>query len=191
MRASLAILPIFVSAVAPHVSASEPNIRSATPLIHLGNNLDEKDDLGWCIDTRGRGYAETLHAHSCKPAGRGNDTQFEFDRSTGLIRSVPYAECMALVRSESAENPFGLRDCDTADPDQVFSYDATSGEIRPEALPTQCVVVGAGSASAGLYLSRALNLAPCAAVDARLKQWVVFDWGTVPKPEPLLVCNDR
>ncbi len=60
--------------------AESPVIKSATPIIYLADNLDEKDKLGWCIDTEGRGFAESLQAHSCKPhADKANDTQFSFD----------------------------------------------------------------------------------------------------------------
>ena len=37
-----------------------PIIQSPTPLIHLADNLDEQDQLGWCIDTQGNGFNENL-----------------------------------------------------------------------------------------------------------------------------------
>ena len=46
------------------VSGSIPQIRTPLPVIYLEDNLDEKDDLGYCIDTVGSGFAEKLHAHS-------------------------------------------------------------------------------------------------------------------------------
>ena len=61
---------LLVGALAPATMASEANIKTPSPVIHLKDNLDETDGLGWCIDTVGRGYAETLHAHSCKPQVR-------------------------------------------------------------------------------------------------------------------------
>ena len=51
------------------VYGSIPQIRTPLPVIYLEDNLDEKDNLGYCIDTVGRGFAEKLHAHSCKPRG--------------------------------------------------------------------------------------------------------------------------
>ena len=87
--------------------AEAPLLQSGTPVIYLAENLDEKEQLGWCIDTRGRGFAETLHAHSCKPAGRtAKDTQFSYDAESGQIRSVAFEEkCMAFSDPENKVQP--------------------------------------------------------------------------------------
>ena len=37
-------------------------IQTPSPVIHLAENLDEQDQLGYCIDTRGRGFNVDLHA---------------------------------------------------------------------------------------------------------------------------------
>ena len=63
-------------------SEQMPKIKTPAPVIHLSNNLDEKDELGYCIDTIGRGRSDRLHLHSCKP--EGGDVQFTLDISTGL-----------------------------------------------------------------------------------------------------------
>ena len=49
------------------VSGSIPQFRTPLPVIYLEDNLDEKDDLGYCIDPVGRVFVEKLHAHLCKP----------------------------------------------------------------------------------------------------------------------------
>ena len=49
------------------IELNAPIIQTPAPLIHLAVNLDEQDELGWCIVTRGNGFAEDLHGHSCKP----------------------------------------------------------------------------------------------------------------------------
>ena len=60
---------------------------------------DEADDLGWCIDTIGRGMSDRLHAHSCKP--RGGDVQFRLSETTGQIASVAFeGKCMANLHPE-------------------------------------------------------------------------------------------
>ena len=59
------------------IFGTEPYIKTPSPVIYLENNLDEKDNLGYCLDTIGRGFADKLHAHSCKP--RGGDVQFRYD----------------------------------------------------------------------------------------------------------------
>ena len=58
-----------------------PIIQTNPPFIILNNNLDEKDKLGWCFDTKGWGFTEQLHAHSCKPAG--DDVLFSYDDVSG------------------------------------------------------------------------------------------------------------
>jgi hypothetical protein len=93
------------------------------PVIYLADNLDEADELGWCIDTLGRGFAETLQIHSCKP--QGGDTQFRYDVNAQQIQYVAFeAKCMALSDPENTAVPFGLIDCVADDPTQQFSFDA-------------------------------------------------------------------
>lgn len=151
--------------------AGAPQIQSPAPLIHLADNLDEKDGLGWCIDTQERGFSDRLHAHSCKP--QGGDTQFSFDAGSGQIRSVAFAgKCMTLNAAGSG-TVFGLFDCAAGNGAQVFSYDAATQEIRPAADGSKCVAAGSSSASAGPFMSRSLILAGCATADPELKQWVV------------------
>lgn len=151
--------------------AGAPQIQSPAPLIHLADNLDEKEQLGWCIDTRGRGFSEHLHAHSCKP--RGGDTQFSFDAASGQIRSVAFAgKCMTL-NAAGAETVFGLFDCTDGNTAQVFAYDAGSQQIRPAGAGSKCLAAGDASASAGPFMSRSLILADCASAGPALTQWVV------------------
>jgi len=57
-----------------------PIIQTPSPVIYLADNLDEQDQLGYCIDTRGNGFNEELHAHSCKASG--GDVQFYYDDQT-------------------------------------------------------------------------------------------------------------
>ena len=68
--------------------SNPPILQTPSPVIYLADNLDEKDQLGYCIDTRGRGFNEELHAHSCKP--RGGDVQFSYNKETLQICSVEF-----------------------------------------------------------------------------------------------------
>ena len=78
------------------VSGSIPQIRTPLPVIYLEDNLDEKDNLGYCIDTVGRGFAEKLHAHSCKP--RGGDVQFKYDNDEKRIQSATFeGKCAEVI----------------------------------------------------------------------------------------------
>jgi len=168
---------LFVITSSVPLSAAPPQLKSASPVIYLADNLDEKDQLGWCIDTRGRGFSETLHAHSCKPdRGSAADTQFSYSADTGKIQSVPFEnKCMTLARAGDAEVPFTLVDCVADDPAQKFSYDEATMELRLGDDATMCVVVADSSASAGPFMSRRLVLVDCQSVDAKYKQWIVVD----------------
>lgn len=95
--------------------AVQPNIQTVGPIIHLADNLDEADKLGWCIDSEGRELSDQLQAHSCKPAG--DDVLFSFSSEIGMIGSASYEGlCMAFNDPENAVNSFGLIACDEADP---------------------------------------------------------------------------
>ncbi|GAM67021.1 hypothetical protein JCM19236_3351 [Vibrio sp. JCM 19236] len=139
--------------------ASAPDLKSATPVIYLADNLEEKDNLGWCIDTDGRGFSELLQAHSCKPAAEEPlDTQFRYIIETGQIRSVPYAnKCMTLSDPENLTHPFGLLDCVQGQKSQQFVYDADSMEIRIHSDLSKCVLVAEEAIIAGPYMSRDLS----------------------------------
>lgn len=155
------------------VNAAPPELQTPSPVIHLADNLDEQDNLGWCIDTLGRGFSEQLQTHSCKP--QGGDVQFSYNQETGQIMSVEFAgKCAMLNQPAAAGVSFDLLDCsDSAQ--QQFVYNASSLEIMPAADQSLCITAGAGSQSAGPFMSRALQLAPCASTDAIFKQWVVKD----------------
>jgi len=74
----LLLLLLFI----PLVSFGQPLpiLQTPSPVIYLADNLDEQDQLGYCIDTRGRGFNEKLHAHSCK--AKGGDVQFFYNKET-------------------------------------------------------------------------------------------------------------
>lgn len=117
------IVLIAISSITAFGHANEPAIKTPSPVIYLADNLDEKDKLGWCIDTLGRGFAERLQAHSCKP--KGGDVQFSFNEKTGQIMSVEFSEfCMA--NRPDAKTIFGLETCDTKSAEQRFVYDSAN-----------------------------------------------------------------
>lgn len=150
--------------------SAPPDLQTPAPVIYLADNLDEKDRLGWCIDTVGRGFGEKLHAHSCKP--RGGDVQFRYDGDARRIASATYdGKCATLTAPAAAGVSLGLVDCSTDSAAQNFDYDAQAMEFRPGADKALCLVAGAASRSAGPFMSRALELAPCASADPARKQW--------------------
>ncbi len=151
--------------------AQLPGLQTPAPVIHLAENLDEKDGLGWCIDTLGRGFASNLQVHSCKP--QGGDVQFAFEPGTGAIRSVAYPDYCATRRPDGKPTAFGLVACDAGNPAQRFAHDARSGALSPVGAPALCLAAGAASRSAGPFMSRDLVLSDCAQTDPALHRWVV------------------
>lgn len=150
--------------------AQPPNLQTPAPVIYLADNLDEKDNLGWCIDTLGRGFGEHLQAHSCKP--QGGDVQFSFEPVTALIRSVAFPE-YCMQHNMGSEPVFGLATCEPGNDKQAFSYNEQTMAISPADDASQCVTVGAASRSAGPFMSRTLLMQPCSQVDASVREWII------------------
>ncbi|MGR3634110.1 MAG: ricin-type beta-trefoil lectin domain protein [Limimaricola soesokkakensis] len=170
-----AVLAAIAGSILPQVSlADSPVIQTDGPIIYLSDNLDEEANLGWCIDTEGRGESDQLHAHSCKPTG--DDVLFSYAPQSARIESATYAGlCMAYNAPDDEENPFGLIACDDTDPNQRFEYDTETGQIHPGTDETQCVTVSAQIDDAGPFQSRDLLLAACDDLDQSFKTWTVRD----------------
>ena len=160
------------SLVTLSANAATPELQTPAPVIYLADNIDEKDELGWCIDTLGRGWSEQLQTHSCKP--QGGDVQFSYNKETRQIMSVEFpGKCATLHEAAAAGVSFDLLDCSSRSAAQSFIYNAETLEFIPEGDRSLCIAAGAESRTAGPFMSRNLELAPCASTDARLKQWVV------------------
>jgi len=154
-----------------HASAAQPELQTKGQVIYLADNLDEADQLGWCIDTMGRGFADTLQAHSCKP--RGGDVQFSYNAQQHRIQSVTFSDyCMSLNNPDNSLMPFGLVPCNANDPKQGFVFDSATGLIQLQSDMNQCVVVGESSRSAGPFMSRDLILSDCENTEPKLAVWV-------------------
>ena len=155
-------------------TANPAIIQTPSPVIHLADNLDEQDQLGYCIDTRGRGFNEELHAHSCKP--RGGDVQFSYNKETLQICSVEFiGYCIEMPGGASKGMSLRLVKSNTSSSDQKFIYNEDSGEFVPEESLTLCLAVGETSAAAGIYMSRSLTLELSSETDVKLKQWVILE----------------
>lgn len=166
----LALSPLVLSPLT--ALAAPPALQTPAPVIYLADNLDEKDNLGWCIDTLGRGFADRLQTHSCKP--RGGDVQFFHDRETGIIGSVPFANKCATVEGATRAGA-GLRlfDCVPGQSAQKFAYNGETGAFHPADDTSLCLAAGPASRTAGPFMSRTLLLAPCSTTDTTLRQWVI------------------
>lgn len=149
--------------------AATPDIKTPAPVIYLSDNLDEKDNLGWCIDTQGRGFSDKLHAHSCKPGG--GDVQFSFDKITHQIKSVAFDNKCAT--HTGLNNPLQLLDCEDNNNLQKFSFNATNKTFHPKEETEACLAVGDSSRSAGPFMSRELLISECSKTDMKFKVWVI------------------
>ncbi len=152
------------------VKAGPPASQTPAPVIYLADNLDEQDNLGWCIDTRGRGLSDRLHAHSCKP--RGGDVQFKYVKKTMQIASATYENLCAQLLDPPAQGVrLALVKCVADAPAQRFGFNGQKGEFYAAGKRALCLVVGANSRSAGPFMSRDLELAPCGSTQAKYKTW--------------------
>ncbi len=157
----------------PFAWSAPPDLKTPSPVIYLADNLDEKDRLGFCIDTVGRGPSDRLHAHSCKP--QGGDVQFRFDTAKGQIRSATFDnKCAALMDAPATGVKLALLDCANGD-EQRFAFTTDSGEFHPAGRNDLCLAVGPASRTAGPFMARDLMLADCVSTDAGLKRWIVAD----------------
>ena len=150
-----------------------PNIQTPTPLIHLAENLDEQDQLGWCIDTRGNGFNEQLHTHSCKASG--GDVQFVYNAETHQICSAEYTGfCIEMSGGPVEGMSLILVESDISTPDQKFIYNDCE-EFVPEGNTNLCLAAGETSGVAGIYMFRTLTLELSSETDANLKRWVIVE----------------
>ena len=153
---------------------NSPIIQTPSPVIHLADNLDEQDQLGWCIDTRGNGFNENLHAHSCKASG--GDVQFFYDDETLQICSVEFTGfCIEMSGGPVEGMNLSLVESLTDSPEQKFIYDLNSGEFRAEADTSLCLTVGDTSAAAGIYMFRTLTMELSTEVEQKFKTWVILE----------------
>ena len=156
------------------VLAASPNLQTSPPVIYLADNLDEERNLGYCLDTRGRGFSERMHAHSCKP--RGGDVQFIYRRESSQIRSATFdGKCIVVLGEAKAGSKFGLVDCSNKDKLQNFNYVEATLEFRSSMNKSLCVSVGKESRRAGPFMARYLRLSICQSTQPKYKQWLILE----------------
>ncbi|WP_066223308.1 ricin-type beta-trefoil lectin domain protein [Formosa haliotis] len=150
----------------------KPEIQSPEPIIYLADNLDEKDKLGYCIDTMSKGFNDTLHVHSCKP--NGEDVLFYYDEDTQQICSATYpGYCAAMLGGPKIGLTISLVKSDPESSNQKFVYTKETGEFSPKEEPSLCLAAGSESSNAGPYMSRSLTLQSRKTTDKSLKSWVI------------------
>ena len=149
------------------VAAAPAEVSTPAPVIYLEDNLDEIKNLGYCLDTVGRGLSDRMHAHSCKP--QGGDVQFIYDEDAKRIASHAFPGlCMEI----GADGDFGLLECSET-PAQTVVFDSETGLLHPGAIEELCIGTGPDSRQAGPFQSRDLVVSPCSELEDELKTWVV------------------
>ena len=158
-------------------SSNAPNIQTPDPIIYLADNLDEQDKLGYCIDTDGKGFSDSLQVHSCKP--NGDDVLFYYDKETQQICSATYPGfSAAMIGGPKVGMTISLVKSEPESSEQKFIYYKESGEFRPKENTELCLAAGSESDAAGPYMSRTLSLQPTESTDKKLKTWIIK--GTKP-----------
>ncbi len=59
ITSTLLMATLFLTGCSTKQTVNKPLIQTEGPIIHLADNLDEPDQLGWCIDTEGRDFSDT------------------------------------------------------------------------------------------------------------------------------------
>jgi len=143
--------------------AEPPDLQTTGPIIYLADNLDEKDKLGYCIDTQDRGQTERIQLHTCKPDTDNpmdRDVLFSWNTTTSQIEHAEYEGFCLAVNTGNSETALGLLAC-TDSESQQFVVDTKTGEIHPASDTSLCLSGSTDSKIAGPYMSRPLNIEAC------------------------------
>jgi hypothetical protein len=146
-----------------------------TPYLRIDDNLEEPENVGFCIDLKGWNPVrfEDAQAHSCKPtdgrAGGGTDEEFEPRGGAIAGRADAAGRCLQ-AKSVTAGSGVDVPLCNGTEPLQHFSWRATTGMLSLEAT-TLCLGVGASLRAANSFWARDLVLAECGTTDAKYITW--------------------
>jgi len=171
------IICLALLAVVGTAQAEAPALKNTGPIIYLADNLDKKDKLGYCIDTQDRGQTERIQAHSCKPnttKSQDRDVLFSYDDVSGKIEHAEFAGFCLTINAVGSTTALGLYECEDEKPAQQFTHNQESGSLTPRADESFCLSVADASRNAGPFMSRALELQPCASTSQELRTWVVL-----------------
>jgi len=152
-------------------STSEPNSTiTAAPYINLFANLDEQNDVGWCLDLKGFGASIEfidMQTHSCKDTG--DDVNFAIGDGRVWGAGASEGRCLR-ARSAEAGSMVDVPLCNATDPLQDITYCA-DGTLRLNATHL-CLAAGNESRSAGpKWMARDLNFEECDETPTELKTW--------------------
>ena len=175
-RTLLTVISVAATLVSVYTSAAPPMLQASGPIIYLADNLDEENGLGWCIDTIGPGFSETLHSRACSADDgdiEGRDFSFTYDPASGRIAAVTFDGKCVTANTEGTGPAVGLFDCEPENPAQMFVYDAEEMTFHPGGNESICVTAVTESVDHGMFQSRALSIQACNEVDVTLRQWSI------------------
>ena len=155
MIARVTIAIVLLTVVVAFPPASNPNIYIAT-------NLDEPQNLGYCIDIAGHGAninCGSTQSHSCK--AKGADTQFVY--ASGAIKAVNYDGACRSTGGDASKGgcleasgltagaKFRVTSCVAGEAKQSFTSVPARSLLRLGAPSDDlCMVVGSTSRAAGI-----------------------------------------
>lgn len=156
-------------------SAIEPrSTQTAAPYINLFDNLDERNDVGYCLDLKGWGDSVEfvdVQLHSCKDTG--DDVNFAIGEGSDGRRVMGAGDADGhCLRAQSATAGSGVDApvCDARDPLQEIAY-CTDGTLRLNA-GELCLVAADVSENAGpVWMMRSLTFENCDDTPDDLKTW--------------------
>jgi len=199
------------------ISVQGHNAYNWTPSVSVAADLDEPQNLGYCIDIwgwAGNRNCTFLHSRTCK--FDGDDTQFEYHEETKAIRAVNFnSGCQfnngsetdrACVQVANVEQnaTFFVDECDPTSENQIFDLvESTSnaGNYEFHIGDGFCVVVGSTSHRPGamappMVMARDLFLSECDSVPSEFKTWAILskddgsDEETIIDDEETMVPED-
>ena len=175
-RTLLTLVALAAALVSVRTSAEPPILQASGPIIYLADNLGEENDLGWCIDTIGPGFSETLHSRACSADDgdiEGRDFSFTYDAASDRIAAVTFDGKCVTANTEGTGPAVGLYDCQPGNPAQTFVYNAEEKTFHPGGNESICITAATESVDHGMFQSRALALQACNEVDVTLRQWLI------------------
>lgn len=164
------------------------------PSVSVTSDLDEPQQLGFCIDIYGSGSSmecDNMQTNSCKESG--DDAQFEYHSPTKSLRAVNYDANCDQISASSTESrgcikvnddnivdgaTLGLDECDESMDSQIFTAVESNGNFELHIGANFCLVVSDTTRPAGPGVARDLMISTCDSVPEELKTWTI-------RPNPL------
>jgi hypothetical protein len=182
-------LLVLVAAPALQLPAATHAVKM--PYLRPVDNLQEPNNLGFCIDLRGwPGKFTNAQLHSCKPtggpAGGGSDQQFVPKAGAIAGRADAAGHCLQ-AKSASAGSQLDVPKCDSTQPLQQFAWvrgQLILGSTKLCLAASPRLRLASCGGTCGSFMARNLELQPCASTPKTLTTWRVETAAAVLPPPP-------